>query len=204
MFTDERLRFLALWTLYALIFFSTARNKLPGYVLPLFPPLALISAIGLASARRTRVPLALAALFIGVIPIAAGVLPEALSIGLTRSTLPRPDWPWLLAALAAAGVCLYFQHRDRRADAFLLVAALLGITLLSVKLRILPVLDRTVSARPFFVRHGAALKDACLAGLDRDLTYGLQYYAGRALPVCTADHQTPRIVALAGRLVLVD
>lgn len=204
MFTDERLRFLALWTLYALIFFSTSKNKLPGYVLPLLPPLALMSAVALASARRTRVPLTLAALLIGVIPIAAAILPQALAIGLTRSDLPGLQWPWLVAALIAAGLCLRFQHQDRRSDALLLVAAALGITLLAVKLRTMPILDRTVSARSFYNRYRLRFDGVCLDGVGRDLTYGLQYYAGRTLPVCSGDRQKPRILGVADRLIFVD
>ena len=36
-YQDERIRFLVLWLVFGLVFFSAAQNKLPGYVLPLLP-----------------------------------------------------------------------------------------------------------------------------------------------------------------------
>src|SRR5207344_481418 len=41
-YRDERIRFLALWVLVGLVFFSWSQNKLPGYVRPLTPALAII------------------------------------------------------------------------------------------------------------------------------------------------------------------
>lgn len=40
---DDATVFLVLWTLVVLVFFSAARSKLPGYILPAFPPLALLA-----------------------------------------------------------------------------------------------------------------------------------------------------------------
>ena len=84
---DARLRFLALWTLYAFVFFSAARNKLPGYLVPLLPAVAILSGIGLAWARRTRAPLFLSALLIALTPVVVAILPDALAVGLSRSPL---------------------------------------------------------------------------------------------------------------------
>src|SRR5439155_24742625 len=39
LFADVRIRSLGAWLAFALLFFSLARNKLPGYVLPLMPAL---------------------------------------------------------------------------------------------------------------------------------------------------------------------
>ena len=47
LYSDRRVLLLAAWVLYGLIFFSVARNKLPGYLLPLFPALAIVLAAAL-------------------------------------------------------------------------------------------------------------------------------------------------------------
>src|SRR5271170_879048 len=52
---DERIQFLVAWLLWGLVFFSVSLNKLPGYVLPLFPALAALTGIGLH--RLKPVPL---------------------------------------------------------------------------------------------------------------------------------------------------
>ena len=50
LYSDRRVLLLAAWVLYGLIFFSVARNKLPGYLLPLFPALAIVLAAALETA----------------------------------------------------------------------------------------------------------------------------------------------------------
>jgi 4-amino-4-deoxy-L-arabinose transferase-like glycosyltransferase len=45
---DSRLVFLVCWFLFPIIFFSLSESKLPGYILPSFPPLALILGIHLS------------------------------------------------------------------------------------------------------------------------------------------------------------
>src|SRR5437016_13020333 len=48
-YDDVRVRFLVAWLIFGLLFFSVAQNKLPGYVLPLMPALAIV----LSVARET-------------------------------------------------------------------------------------------------------------------------------------------------------
>jgi 4-amino-4-deoxy-L-arabinose transferase-like glycosyltransferase len=42
---DERSLFLVLWTLLLLVFFSFSHSKLPHYILPLYPPLAVLTGV---------------------------------------------------------------------------------------------------------------------------------------------------------------
>lgn len=203
-FADPRLRFAGLWTVYALVFFSASRNKLPGYVLPLLPVIALLAGRALAEARSRWTPLAFCALLIGIVPAAAAVVPQALVVGLTHSRMPSVDWLWLAASGFAAAVCLLLEFQNRRADAVILVAVALGITLFRTKATLLPALDRTASARGFYKRHSAAIGGACLNGVNRNLTYGLQYYAGKALPVCASEQAAPRVSGYGNRLILVE
>jgi 4-amino-4-deoxy-L-arabinose transferase-like glycosyltransferase len=201
---DHRLKFLAFWTAFALLFFSASRNKLPGYVLPLLPAIALLMGIGLARARRSRIPLALAALLIGIIPLGVSVLPQALNVGLSRSSLPAVQWMWLAAGVVVCGVAMFLETQSRRSDAVLFVAFALGIVLFRSRMDVMPMLDRTVSVRPFFRQHGAWLEGVCLHEVSRDAAYGLQYYAGRAFPVCEDSGKSPKIMQVGDRLILLD
>ena len=51
LYSDRRVLLLAAWVLCGLIFFSVARNKLPGYLLPLFPAVAIVLADALDATR---------------------------------------------------------------------------------------------------------------------------------------------------------
>lgn len=201
---DDRIQFLGLWTLYALVFFSASRNKLPGYILPLLPAVALLLGVSLAWSRRSRISLGFAALFVGLVPIALSILPQALVYGLSRSRFPQVDWMWLAAGVVAAFACLVLEFQDRRADAVILIAVALSITLFQAKAKLLPALDRSVSVRAFYTRHNAWLDNACLQDVNRDATYGLQYYARRKFPVCTGASGKPKIMGLGNRLILLD
>ncbi len=87
LYSDRRVFLLAAWVLYGLVFFSIARNKLPGYVLPLFPALAIVLAAALTRAAFKPAWLAACALLLVGLPTVAGMLPDALLAGLSRSHL---------------------------------------------------------------------------------------------------------------------
>src|SRR5438445_8394805 len=70
--------FLALWALVVFAFFSASGSKLPSYILPLFPPLALLVGRWLAAFEARRVLVAQAALLgVAALALAARVLRPA-------------------------------------------------------------------------------------------------------------------------------
>ena len=81
---DRRLRFLAAWAGGLLLLFSVAVNKLPGYVLPALPPLAVLLAVGWVR-RPSRAAALVAAASLLAIPLAALLLPRALADGLGKA-----------------------------------------------------------------------------------------------------------------------
>jgi 4-amino-4-deoxy-L-arabinose transferase-like glycosyltransferase len=100
------LRFLFVWCGVVFLFFSASGSKLPPYILPVFPALAVLIAAQLARAsRRLLVAQAALAALLG-----AGVLAAAAAGAV--SSLPAPYRPWLtaaggvLAALALAATWL--------------------------------------------------------------------------------------------------
>jgi len=201
---DARLRFLAIWSLLALLFFSAARNKLPGYMIPMLPAVSILLGVALAWARKTRVPLFASALLIALAPVIVNILPQALVVGLSRSRWETGAWGWAAPFVALAFLSLWLELRTWRTEA-LLIAALSAIGAITyLKVKTLPVLDRTATVRPFYRRHANWLEGACLQDVDRNAAYGLSFYAGHTFPVCSQGFYTPKIMGIGKRLILLD
>ena len=120
-------RFLLLWCLVVLGFFSASGSKLPSYILPLIPALALLAgeALPRLGARALLAHLGLVAALASAALILA---PKVAGLG-DESTLPEAmaDYSvWLAAAaalwLAAALGALWLAARGRRLAALLLLA----------------------------------------------------------------------------------
>ncbi len=201
---DARLRFLGVWTLLAFIFFSAAQNKLPGYMIPLLPSIAILLGVSLAWARKTRLPLFASALLTALSPVIVNLLPEALAVGLSRAGWPKAAWGWAVPFVALAILSLWLELRTWRTDA-LLIAAIAAIgAIVYIKAKALPVIDRTVSVRPFYRRHANWLEGACLQDVRREAAYGLAFYAGHTFPQCPKEFFTPKIMQVGNRLILLD
>jgi 4-amino-4-deoxy-L-arabinose transferase-like glycosyltransferase len=197
---DRKTFFLALWAAATLVFFSISRDKLPAYVLPALPALAGLVGIVLARAESLRFALPVSAAMLGLVPVAAGVLPAALESGLTHA-LKTASWP--AAALAAAAVIvaavIWLEHKGRRAAAVAVIA--LGATAgyAWIAWRTFPEIEVKTGTR-LLGRHAAdRAENICLGETTRRVAYGVQYYAGRALPSC--DDQ-PRRLRIEGRTIV--
>jgi 4-amino-4-deoxy-L-arabinose transferase-like glycosyltransferase len=201
LFRDARLRFAGLWLIYALVFFSASRNKLPGYLIPTLPAACLILGIALGWARRTRLPLFFCALLLALSPAVAAMLPEALGVGLSRTPWHGFDLRWsaLFAVLALGPLVL--EIRTWRTEALALAAVSAAAAFMYIKQVALPATDRV---RPFYAQHAAGLDGVCLHDVGRDARYGLQYYAGREFPVCESGDLGPMVMEVGSRLILLD
>lgn len=110
-------RFLALWAVAIFLFFSASNSKLPSYILPIFPALALLAGAHLADARRTRLRWDIALYFI--VGLALTILaPQAVRFAPRGEDLElfAAYVPWLRAAGAivmagAAWAWLAAPHR---------------------------------------------------------------------------------------------
>ena len=123
----QPLRAALLWAAFIVAFFSASGSKLPAYVLPAFPPLALVAGRYLAEVPPRRL-----ALFL------APVIPVALVLGAYGWNLPetaRDEWtrgmyagaqPWAVAAaailLAASLAATAMLARGRRWAALVAMA----------------------------------------------------------------------------------
>jgi 4-amino-4-deoxy-L-arabinose transferase-like glycosyltransferase len=182
---EPRRRFLLAWVAFGLLFFSASTNKLPGYLLPLLPPLAILMALGLEQVRRAGALLVASALLLAAYSIAAPLLPAAVANLWAGAPRPSFHWTWLLPIIPAA--CAWIlEARAWRIAALAAVAAAAAIALAALKWTAGPAIDRTAAAREL-ARTIAQHPDAvCLEPIRRDWQYGLNYYAGTGLPECAS------------------
>jgi len=116
-FMKDRLRlFLWLWVLVPILFFSFSGSKLPGYILPVFPAVALL--IGMEVDRwwtdsdlsRWVWLSSLTALLLGAVGVAAGIA-GGRAIGLNAIEA------WTMSAVTVAVALIYFAVRAWRGGA---------------------------------------------------------------------------------------
>jgi len=149
-YSDRRRKFLLLLVVFGLVFFSVSRNKLPGYVLPLVPPLAALAGIALAEAKSAaRWVLVASAALLALVPAIAAILPVALASGISRAPWPAAHWNWLLP-LTAAAVVWYFDWRGLRVGAVLLLVLAITADVVMIETRTFPIIDRLDSAKPLW------------------------------------------------------
>ncbi len=194
--TDARRRFLQLWAAWTFLFFSIAVNKLAGYVLPAFPAIAALVALWLAEVRQAKVWLAATALLLVAFPLVA---PWVEISGLSRAIKPAFTPLWLVPLVfAAAAWILDAQARRLAAVACIACGAAAGIVYLKVEI------GRKTFARGLWNDIAPRAAETCIANLDRNWRYGLNYYSVTPLPDCAAQPRPFEIHQDAGGAIHVD
>ena len=191
---DSRARFLAVWALTSLLFFSVSANKLPGYILPALPALCALIGIRLARPPAPRIALPSCALLLGVLPLAAQLLPAALADGL-RDAWPPSGFPMLAAALVlpVAAATGYLTHRNRAGWALALVASAAVAGIANLKRSVFPALDVAAGTRTFWRSVEKEADRLCVGDVRRHVQYGLDYYSHNSLPDCSDEPRPIRI-----------
>jgi 4-amino-4-deoxy-L-arabinose transferase-like glycosyltransferase len=121
---------LLVWAVFILLFFTKSNSKLPGYILPIFPALALLVANYLeVGSRRSRMLNAALLSLVGALLLATVPFMKKLSGHAGEAVLYQAYQPWVLAAgfVALAGgalAMLYASQRQR--DLTVLVLAIAG------------------------------------------------------------------------------
>lgn len=120
-------RFLLTWCIVVFVFFSLSQSKLPFYILPVLPPLALLVALGLAtlSGRQLAVRFALVVL-LAMVMLAGLPAIARLAAGKFPPELAAAYQPWLALAvlwlLLFAFAATLLAWRNRRQAAVLAMA----------------------------------------------------------------------------------
>ena len=199
---DPRVRFLLAWCLAAFLLFSLSRNKLPGYVLPMFPPLALLAALQLSGPRSRRGVLAAAAMTLTLLPLAEAVLPRALSHGLFSAWPPENMvWGRAAGALLAAAVIAWAAASGRRSMAVWALGLAMTVNLSWLQINSFSAIDREAGVRLLWRRIEPRLTETCIGGVRRHVAYGLDYYSSFRLPRCLESPRPYRIAGDPPRLI---
>lgn len=174
---------LAAWSVSIFVFFSASGSKLPGYILPLMPALAMLAALALdrLTARAWSRQL-LVALIVAVLLAAASPLAARLSSDGATNALLRAYAPWLAAAalsLVAGLLGARWLHRRGRQQTSMVVYGLTMFVGASIGLLGHETLGRGSSGIDLVPAIRAVLKpDMPLYGvrlLDHTLPFYLQH-----------------------------
>lgn len=182
--TDPVTLYLCAWAAVPFLVFSISHSKLPGYILPMLPPLALLvarewervwQAAQLDSQGRwfQRAALAQAA-FVLALGLALPLAADHLNIQLSGFVLPLTT---LLCGVGGAAFLLARQHQWQTLLGVYLVGV--GLVIALILYRIIPELDALESSRQL----AAVLKKESYSGepifiykLSRRVEYGLNFY----------------------------
>jgi 4-amino-4-deoxy-L-arabinose transferase-like glycosyltransferase len=174
---------------FTFLFFTLAKSKLPGYLLPAIPPAALLMAKAAASTagvsgRSPRWPVlgtGLAFLFSGILlQRQADKIPEALCVGLACGVTTI----WASAVFGGIVVGVLAAVRRPRIGQFAVV--LLTLLIVAEVERFLPAIDAGVSARSTFdatrsAWPGFSAGNSAFWQINRSFAYQLNYYAGKEI-----------------------
>ena len=198
--------FFACWAIFPVLFFSFSDSKLPSYILPSIPPLALICAVaGIRAFHRSRaMALGIAAGFgIAWIGLAVGAWAWAQKIpwdALNYNYAPHsvPVWTWIAiaAAIFLTLVLGFFGFRKRMGAVMGLCALAVVLALEFANIRILPTIDPLYSARyhAHFMSHDLHPDRIFTFDLARSWNYGLAFYFQRELPEWRPNDPRPALV----------
>jgi 4-amino-4-deoxy-L-arabinose transferase-like glycosyltransferase len=190
--------FFACWAVFPVIFFRFSQSKLPGYILPSIPPIAVLFAATVTKSIEEKRKTDWQIVAVGV----TWVLLAALPFGRWLNRLPpevRISFgshlvPWLAVA-AAGGVLIAALALARRTWAGIVVSCLLFAGLAEIGgLRFLPQLDPALSARTAAeaLASSAGVREDLLAyEVPRDWGYGLDFYLGREIQEWTPGMTGP-------------
>jgi 4-amino-4-deoxy-L-arabinose transferase-like glycosyltransferase len=109
----------AVWAVSIFVFFSLSGSKLPGYIVPVFPALAILAGVALTqTSARTWTWQLRAMLAVGAIGLLASPVVATLDANNMPNALYRAYATWVAVAfammMASAGVALWWHRRQAR------------------------------------------------------------------------------------------
>jgi 4-amino-4-deoxy-L-arabinose transferase-like glycosyltransferase len=185
-FYDSPALFFISWSAFPVLFFSVSQSKLPGYILPAIPPIAIlvgswISQSMLESTRTVRrVLVGTGAAFMIV------AIPSLTATIAALRGMHRPEYAIAGGVAFVFGLTVVIFSFRRQVTAALVTLVLLiasGITVANTA--VLPKLDSRISARQVASRLrevDPSVRNVFTYQLSRNWQYGLNFYLNRELP----------------------
>ncbi len=192
---DSRERLFGSWIVGTIVFFSLSVNKLPAYILPVLPPLAILLAVHYNRHPR-RIVVFASALMLLLVPLAGMLLPEAMASGFSRAWADLDFRSitvgngWGLTLVAACALAILRLHGPWPLVVVSMAAAIL---ITQLKLNTYPVLSRTAGVREFYLENQEQANEGCIEDTRRHTLYGLRHYSRDRIPECTRLLQPLRI-----------
>jgi hypothetical protein len=160
----------------------------------MLPPAAVLCGLALDTRKGGRLALTVGAALLGLMPVAASLLPLALADGLTDAWPPQGVSPlWLaLTAMAAAAVAV-LSWLDRRRAAVAVLAACAALSFILLKRQTFPAISQRAGARELWRQIDPRVDKTCLGDVRRHVADGLRYYSHNRLPQCSSEQRPYRV-----------
>ena len=184
--------FLVLWTLFPIVFFSFSGSKLPGYILPSIPPLAILTGDYLFRIRRPGISNGLLythAILTGFLAFVLILCPQYMVYQRMVPAAGILTWAIVLGVFAALLVIFVTRRFGVRHLRLVTLLPLVGLLYFLLG-RHGHLLDLNYSARPLAREIQKADPTApVVAEFDvrRDLVYGLAFYRDQPVVNYTTD-----------------
>ena len=176
--------FLLTWVAVLVVFFSLSMSKLPGYILPAFPPCAMLAANYLRGREQLGWPISVAQAALSAVLLGATLLYP--NILLHRSGAIPPSAKLVAGGIAALLFLATLSGLRRQGTRVLRLVVLAPVIVgLAFLLRVAgPSIDEAFSLRPVakeLDRMGTDRKQLAVFKASRIVEYGLAFYENRGL-----------------------
>jgi 4-amino-4-deoxy-L-arabinose transferase-like glycosyltransferase len=200
---DDKALFLILWALLPFLFFSISKSKLPHYILPIFPALAMLTAVALAGkneAGRFKLQSALSLTWwihtiLALYFLSGWFFPAMLPKHIRSAVGAMNVFVWSYAAVSIALLAYLGKHKSSRPPASrsqLYFVQCLGLwVFLGFVAQLTLLISRDRSAKPIADALKPRLTSATQVVLYDTYLAGMAFYLRSARPVwsITRDHK---------------
>jgi 4-amino-4-deoxy-L-arabinose transferase-like glycosyltransferase len=199
--------FLIVWAAFCLLFFSTSQSKLPGYILPALPPLALLLAKSYVSAStQSSKTFRWLQYSVGAAAILAAIILCSVPFSASKITGHAANGAaWVLALLGIANLILAIPARHQSSGFLLSPTCVFPVLLIVLMFRPLAAdfLPHDPSGRSLAVEVEKLQPTAdaqgvgiYVAGMKRGQQFSLSFYLHREIPDWESTHPKDGFVIL--------